>query len=272
MIIGKKFFITEMPKTGTTFLRNYFLQHRNIELTIHHETINQNKKYDLLNLKNRIGIIRNPYEWYLSIWKSTCKEKSRSPIYADLSSIRLKLRRLKLNKRLCGYIFSQINKDRNKLKSLFKNVHSKKNFNKFLDIMLNFKNRQMIGSEYSFVPFENLGYMTYIFFTQNVLRRNYNVVYNSSYKLDEIINHNNLNLYTNIFFKTENLNHNLKKFLTNNNIEIKSLNILNKNSTSNVLKKDYKNFFTIKNILLIEKKEDYIFKKFNYKKISSQFK
>ena len=164
MIIGKKFFITEMPKTGTTFLRNYFAQYKDIELTIHHETINQNKRYNLLNFKSRIGVIRNPYDWYLSIWKSTCKEKRRSPIYADLASIRLKLRRLKFNKRLSGYIFSQITKDRKKLGSLFENVHSKKNFNKFLAIMLNFKNRQMIGSEYSFVPFNNLGYMTYIFF------------------------------------------------------------------------------------------------------------
>ena len=30
MIIGKKFFITEMPKTGTTFLRNYFAQYQDI--------------------------------------------------------------------------------------------------------------------------------------------------------------------------------------------------------------------------------------------------
>ena len=270
MIIGEKFFITEMPKTGTTFLRNYFAQHKNIELTIHHETINQNKRYNLLNFKNRIGVIRNPYEWYLSIWKSTCKAKKHSPIYADLVSIRLKLRRLRLNERLYGYIFSQITKDRDKLKSMFENVHSKKNFNKFLGIMLNFKNRLMIGSEYSFVPFENLGYMTYIFFSQNVLRKNYNVVYNSNYKLKEILNHNNINLYTNKFFKTENLNNNLKNFLKSNNIKIKNLKILNKNSTSKILKKDYKHFFTAKNILLIEKKEDYIFRKFNYKKISSQ--
>ena len=269
MILGKKFFITEMPKTGTTFLRNYFAQYKDVELTIHHETINQNKKYNLLNFKCRIGVIRNPYEWYLSIWKSTCKEKKGSPIYSDLVSIRVKLRRLKFNKRLIGYMLGQITKDRKKLSSLFENVHSKKNFNKFLDIMLNFKNRHLIGSEYSFVPFKNLGYMTYIFFSQNVLRKNYNIVYNSSYKLKDILKYNNLNLYTNIFFKTENLNHDLKKFLTRNKIEIKSLKILDKNSTFKILKKNYKNFFTTRSISLINKKEDYIFKKFNYRKLSS---
>ena len=270
MIIGKNFFITEMPKTGTTFLRNYFAQYKNIERTIHHETINQNKRYNLLNFKNRIGIIRNPYEWYLSVWKWSCKKKRGSPFYSDLVSIRLKLKRLILNRRLYQYIFSQITKDRKNLKKLFEDVNSKKNFNKFLDIMLNYKNRQIIGSSYSFVPFKNLGYMTYIFFSQNVLRKNYNTLYNSKYSLEEVLNYNNSKLYTNIFFKTENLNYNLATFLKTNNIEIKSFNILDNNTTSKILKRNFKNFFSYKNILLIEKKEHYIFKKFKYKKLSEK--
>ena len=268
MIIGKKFFISEMPKTGTTFLRNYFLQYKNIELTIHHETLNQNKRYNLLNLKNRIGIIRNPYDWYLSLWKWSCREKKGSLIYSDLVSIRLKLKRLILNERLFSYIFNQIVKNRNQLKVLFIDVNSKKNFNKFLDIMLNFKNRYKIGSEYSFVPFENLGYMTYIFFSQNMLRKNYNIMYNSNYKLHEILKYNDSNLYTNIFFKTEKLNYSLKKFLLKNKIKLKNFNKLNNNSTPKILNKNIKSFFNNKNLLLIEKKENYIFKKFNYKKLS----
>ena len=194
--------------------------------------------------------------------------KKGSLIYSDLISIRLKLKRLILNQRLLGYIFNQIIKDRKELKALFIDVHSKKNFNKFLDIMLNFKNRYIIGSEYSFVPFENLGYMTYIFFSQNMLRKNYNIMYDSDYKLHEILKHNNSKLYTNVFFKTENLNYSLKKFLIKNKIKLKNFNKLKNNSTSKILNKNLKSFFYNKNILLIEKKEDYIFKKFNYKKLS----
>jgi len=267
MIIGKNFFITEMPKTGTTFLRNYFTQYSNVELTIHHETLNENKRYDLLDFTNRIGIIRNPYEWYLSLWKWSCKEKTGSPIYNDLISIRLKLRRLKLNNRIFGYVFTQITKDKKKLKTLFNDVNSKKNFNIFLNIMLNFNKRHLISSEYSFVPFEYLGYMTYIFFSQNVLRKNYNSMYDSKYNLPEVLKYNNSKLYTNKFLKTERLNSSLKKFLQMNNLKIKSFDILNKNSTPKLLNKNLKKFFLKKNILLIEKKEDYIFKKFGYKKI-----
>jgi len=271
MIIGKNFFITEMPKTGTTFLRSYFKQYKEVELTNHHETLNQNKRYSILKFRNRIGIVRNPYDWYLSMWKWSCKKKKGSPIYSDLTSIRLKFKRLRISKRLIKYVKAQVLKDRNSLKKLFLDVNSKKNFNKFLDIMLNFKNRYLIGSEYSFVPHKNLGYMTYIFFCQNLLRNDYNIMYNPEYSLIKILDQNNKKLYTNIFFKTENLNKSLKNFLLKNKIKIKKFKNLENNSTSKNLKFDYKYFFSIKNILLIEKKEDFIFKKFKYKKLSKRF-
>ena len=271
MIIGKNFFITEMPKTGTTFLRSYFKQYKEVELTNHHETLNQNKRYNLLKFRNKIGIIRNPYDWYLSMWKWSCKNKRGSPIYSDLTSVRLKLKRLRISKRLIEYIKVQIVKDRNSLKKLFLDVNSKKNFNKFLDIMLSFKNRYLIGSEYSFVPHRNLGYMTYIFFCQNLLRSDYNIMYLSKYSLSKILDHNNKKLYTNIFFKTENLNKSLKYFLKKNKIKVKKFNNLEDNSTSKNFRSNYKYFFSKKNILLIEKKEDFIFQKFKYKKLSRNF-
>ena len=49
MIIGKNFFINEMPKTGTSFLRNYFKTYKGIIITNHHDTIEHNKEKKLLN-------------------------------------------------------------------------------------------------------------------------------------------------------------------------------------------------------------------------------
>ena len=51
MIIGKNFFITEMPKTGTTFLRNYFKQHKKIKITSHHDTVDEKHKTKIINKK-----------------------------------------------------------------------------------------------------------------------------------------------------------------------------------------------------------------------------
>ena len=58
MIIGKKFFITEMPKTGTTFLRNYFAQYKNIELTIFPEG-----RHEMLNETNKEEVYQFVFDW-----------------------------------------------------------------------------------------------------------------------------------------------------------------------------------------------------------------
>ena len=268
MIIGKNFFIAEMPKAGSTFIRNYFKQYKDIELTIQHETINQNNRLELLEMDHRIGLIRNPYSWYLSIWRWSCFMKKKSPVYSDLISKRLKLKRLRLNKRLIGYIFNQITKDTNSLKSLFEDPSSKVNFNEFLKIILNFKYRNTIGSDYSFIPHKNIGYMTFSFFLQNAMRKDYQMLFDTSFKFSKIIKLVDKRLYTNLFFKTENLENDLKKFLIKNKYKIKNFKNLKKNESPDKFQDSYINFFSKDNMKLIELKDSYIFKKFKYKKLS----
>ena len=118
------------------------------------------------------------------------------------------------------------------------------------------------------MPHKELGYMTYYFFTQNVSKKYYKDLYNSNLKLTSILKNLDKKLNMNYFFKTENLEKDLKIFLKKVKLPIKKLKNLNKNSTSNNFKKDFKKFFTKKNLLLIEKKDQYLFKKFKYKKIS----
>ena len=47
MIIGKNFFIIEVPKTGTSFLRNYFKRYKDVSITTHHDTVEHNLKSNL---------------------------------------------------------------------------------------------------------------------------------------------------------------------------------------------------------------------------------
>jgi hypothetical protein len=79
-------------------------------------------------------------------------------------------------------------------------------------------------------------------------------------------------IFTNYYFKTESLDKDLKLFLKKNKIKLKKFKHLDKNSTNINLDKDYKSFFLQKNLILIEKKENYLFKKFKYKKISNKIK
>ena len=272
MIIGKNFFIIEVPKTGTSFLRNYFKRYKNISITTHHDTVEHNLKSNLLKKKFKIGIIRSPYSWYLSFWKWSCNKKNISPLYKDLTSKRVKIKRLKLSSNIFNYLISQIYKDTNELKKLFSDANSKKNFNKVLKILLNTKYKNLISSDYSFMPHEELGYMSHYFFYQNVLRKDYNILFKSNFSFNQIIKKLNSKIFTNYYFRTENLNQDLRNFLKKAKIIEKKTNNLDKNATSHKNNENIFKFFNKKNLQLIEKKEKYIFDKFKYKKISKNAK
>ena len=271
MIIGKNFFIIEIPKTGTSFLRNYFKKYKNIIITTHHDTVEHNPKLNLLKKKYRISVIRSPYLWYLSFWKWSCLKKNISPLYKDLTSQRLKIKRLKFNSNIFRYIASQITKDTSELKKLFSDINSKKNFNRVLEILLNSKYKNLIGSDFSFMPQDKLGYMTHYFFYQNVLRKDYNILFKSNLNFSKTIKKLDSKIFTNYYFKTESLSEDLKKFLKKNGIKENTIKNIDKNESSEQKKYNFINFFSKKNLLLIEKKENYIFKKFKYKKISKNF-
>ena len=77
-------------------------------------------------------------------------------------------------------------------------------------------------------------------------------------------------IFTNIYFKTENLNKDLEIFLKKSKIKQKNFRNIDKNSSTIDKDKDYLKFFNKKNMVLIEKKESYLFKKFKYKKLSKK--
>ena len=194
--------------------------------------------------------------------------KKKSPVYSDLISKRLKLKRLRLSKRLLGYIFNQITKDTNNLKSLFEDPSSKLNFNELLKIILKFKDRNSIGSDDSVIPHKDIGYMTFSFFLQHAMRKDYQMLFDKSFKFSKIIKLVDKRIYTNLFFKTENLENDIKKFLIKNKYKIKNFKNLEKNQSTDKFQDSYINFFTKDSMKLIELKDSYIFKKFKYKKLS----
>ena len=112
--------------------------------------------------------------------------------------------------------------------------------------------------------------MTYYFLTQNISKKDYKKLYYSNEKFSSILKFLDNRLSLNLFFKTENLTNNLKVFLKKNKIFLKDLKKIKRNSTKNKFNKNYLDFFTKRNLKIIEKKDDYLFRKFKYKKISNK--
>ena len=169
-----------------------------------------------------------------------------SPLYKDITSQRLKIKRLKFNSNIFNYIASQITKDTKELKKLFSDVNSKKNFNKVLKILLNKKFKSLVSSDFSFMRQERLGYMTHYFFYQNVLRKDYNILFKSNFSFNQIIKKLNSKIFTNYYFRTENLNQDLRNFLKKAKIIEKKTNNLDKNATSH---KNNENVFKLPNFI-----------------------
>jgi len=121
------------------------------------------------------------------------------------------------------------------------------------------------------MPQDKLGYMTHYFFYQNVLRKDYNILFKSNLNFTKTIKKLDSKIFTNHYFRTERLTEDLKNFLKKNKIKKYKIKDIDKNESLYQNRYNLINFFSKKNLLLIEKKENYIFKKFKYKKLSKNY-
>ena len=260
MIIGENFFFTEFGKTGTTFLREYFKQYKNVKLTIHHDFIGK-ENINLLEKKYRITTIRNPFSWYVSLWKWSCHLKKKSPLYSDLTSRRIKIRRLKTKLKTINYLYAQLFKNIYLWEELFEDPNSKNNFNKWVKKFLDDESKLEIGSDYSFTVSNKLGYMTFQFLIRNCLRNDLDILYNSKNLELEPIEILFNNQFTNYIIKTENLIHDLKILLDKIGFEPLNFDKL-QNYQPTDKSSEYLKYYNDENKELVMRKEQIIFKKF----------
>ena len=260
MIIGENFFFTEFEKTGTSFLREYFNKYKDVKLSVHHDFIDEKNNY-LLKKKYRITTIRNPFSWYVSLWKWSSEMKKKSPFYSDLTSRRIKFRRLKFSIITIKYLYIQLSKNTKDWEILFSDPKSKINFNIWIKKILNKKTKLELGSDYSFTLPDSLGYMTFQFLIRNVLRKELKILYNKKYLDKNPIDVLFEKKFTNYTIVTENLIEELKIFLKKINYKTLNFEELNyyqpKDKTS-----EYLNFYDAESKNLVLNKESKIFKYF----------
>jgi len=85
LYITDKFAFIELPKTGSTYIDQIMIDMLDGEKKGKHDYPSKN----LLNSgKSFIASIRNPYDWYVSLWAYGCKVKERSGPYRKTVSYR----------------------------------------------------------------------------------------------------------------------------------------------------------------------------------------
>lgn len=269
MLITDKIIFIELHKTGSSHTRKIFLDvfKDNCEILGKHDSYFNISENHLENFqgKIKIGNIRNPWDWYVSLWAFGCQK--RGGLYNYLTSpYQIKLLSKKglnfLIRNISGLEYSKLN--RNKWESLYSDPYNIQNFNSWLNLLLD-KSRHDIGEGYKMSKISKFaGFFTYRYLRLYTYNHKFDLI--KSYQ--DLVNYDNNENFMDIILRNENLDENIidiseKLGFTKN--ELKT--ILSKNkSKTNVSKRshNYRTYYSNRSVELVEKYEKFIIDKYNY--------
>ena len=213
MFISENLCFIEFGKTGCSFIREVL--NRNVksgQLTKIHDQITD----DLLHSKKlKVGSIRSPLDWYISLWSFGCLMKKKDPLFSNLTSFRLNPKRLKnikgnLNSKF-QFFFDQFRKDINYNKDLYSDSYNIKNFRKWIKLMFDIKKKNFISEQYSISNLNKfLGYMSFHYLIKFTDPRYHYKLFNGSLKnLNDVKGYLNQHNFINYFIIFENLDNSL---------------------------------------------------------------
>lgn len=158
MLIGDNFIYFELQKTASSQIRKVFSKTNSLNYSIFGI---HNSYYEVpatvlgdFNNKIKVGSIRNPWAWYVSLWAWGCKKQG---IYKNLAQTPRNLDGLRyfLTHPILYY------RQRKEWKRLYSDPSNKYNFRRWLHKLLVDKN-YAVGDGYTFNPINNVcGYLTY---------------------------------------------------------------------------------------------------------------
>ena len=213
MFISEQICFVEFGKTGCSFIRKILKENIKMgELTKIHDQISN----DLINSKKlKVGSIRNPLDWYISLWSFGCKMKKKDPLYSNLTSLRLNPRRLssiKNNKiKKIIFLFEQFKKDLISNKDLYSDPYNTQNFRKWIKLLFNKTKKNFISEQYSISNTNKfIGYMTFHYLIKFTNHNFHYKLFNGILNNNEDINdYYNKHSYIDHFIIFENLNKSL---------------------------------------------------------------
>jgi hypothetical protein len=264
MIISESFIYLELHKTGCTYTRDIPLQVKALNPIAvgKHNVIEElpgEKKHETPS-KIIFGNIRNPWDWYVSLWAFGCMKKGglykKFPDNIDYSSLtgwKEMLRRIRDNE--------LINTQKEKL---YAKAADPEEFKTWLKIVLNRKASLGEGYKQSEISKE-VGLMTYRYlkmYTKNGVK-----AVQKFKTLQDAKDHDFTNTLLKFTIRNENINEDLLKHALDIHVDQSELlKILDesKKRTNSSKRKKYTHYYDEESIELVRKKEKLIIDKYNY--------
>jgi len=264
MLISKQFIYLELHKTGCTHTRDILYRHCKDECEIigKHNTYEQiPRKYrEIFKERIKIANIRNPWDWYVSLWSFGCQGKGG--LYTRLTNgIDIKT----FVKEKLNILYPKLNPSF--WANLYSDPEDKENFRIWLKYIL-LVNKHSIGEGFKESSISNIvGLLTYryiklfTFFGTEIL--------NSLSSLTELEHHDSRNNFIDFIIRNEHINKDIISISKDIGIDSSAAKsvikaISNKRTNSSIRNKDYKVYYDDETANLIREKEYFIIKKYNY--------
>tara|TARA_B110000037_G_scaffold62403_1_gene76383 strand:+ start:179 stop:988 length:810 start_codon:yes stop_codon:yes gene_type:complete len=269
MFISDRLCFLELGKTGCSYIREVLSE--NIpqgNLTHIHDTIDS----ELLN-SNRffLGSIRNPFDWYVSLWAFGCLHKKKDPLYSNLTSRRINPFRLSsINKnylKKIKFISNQLIKNIGINKKLYSDPLNVDNFREWIKMILKKKNKNQLGEHYAISNTNKfIGYMTFHYLLRFIKPNKLYMLFNN-----EINNYEDLKNFDKNFnfimsmLKFESIDQDLINIFNKLNIPINKTVILQKKAVNKSVRlKNTMDYYNDETIKIVRQNDSLIFEKYRY--------
>jgi len=269
MFISDKLCFLELGKTGCSYIREILSQ--NIQqgvLTHIHDTINDN----LLN-SNRffLGSIRNPFDWYVSLWAFGFFKKKKAPLYSNLTSRRINPFRLSsINKnylKKTKFISNQFFKDIDNNKKLYSDPLNINNFREWIKIILKKKNKDQLGEHYAISNTNKfIGYMTFHYLLRFINPSKLYMLFNNEIgTYEDLKSFDKKSNFIKSIVRFENIDQDLLKIFNQLNIQVDEEKILQKKPVNKSIRlRDTMSYYDNETINIVRQNDSLIFEKYKY--------
>ncbi|WP_258105484.1 sulfotransferase family 2 domain-containing protein [Marinoscillum sp. MHG1-6] len=269
MLITDQIIFFELQKTGCTHTRRIL----STLYADNHQIIGKHNAYDTVPKKvlgdfegkTKVGNIRNPWDWYISLWAYGCQH--RGGLY----------RRVALNNYL--FLFSKkrfldlINTgpygrypklDTQLWQQVYSDVNNYENFNAWLKLVLQSKEHG-IGEGFKIGNISQFaGLMTFRYFQLYAYRKKLNSVHS----LKELRDFDQKENFMDVIIRNENLHsdllENVDKLKCSQEELTKVLGSFAKRTNTSERDKDYRKYYDEESVKLVQQKEKFIIEKYGY--------